>query len=454
VSDGSDSSRQSPEGEGASQESLRSTLLPFWRQTWWWKRTANTFGGVFAGTLIAWIATIIAARDLGPGGYGRVALAMSVVGLIAYFLDLTLEEAIVHHGSKLIAQRDDGGLLGLLRAAFAIDALLGAFVFIIMFGAAEPISKLTGAGELDATLVRLAALGVLVTSVDKSTEAVLLLRQRPDIKAWAMTISAATRVVFVLAAVTRGGPESVLVAFAAAGAVGASLQGWLAWQQLASLRDSAKATPGWLRTWTRRLLRFGLHTSVSTSVTASREFLVPLTVGRLLGPESVGLISVAMAPVAAADVASSPIRMSLFPVQAELAARGDFLALKRSVNLYALGGLGLGIIGAVAGWIYLPVLIPAIYSDAFTPAIVPAQILMIAAVATLANGWAKKLPAVVGRPAVRTYISLVELVLVFGLLMVLADRGVKGVAAALSISAVIVAAIWRLWLLPRLLTRR
>lgn len=423
---------------------------PFWLQRKWWKRTGSTTGGVFLGTLIAWIATVIAARDLGPASYGRVALALSVVGLISYFLDLTLEEAIVHHGSKLIAKRDAASLLGLLRAAFVVDALLGVVIFTGMVVAAGPISELAGGGVLTATFVRLAALGVFAMSVDRSTEAVLLLCGRPDVKAWAMTVTAVTRVAFVLVAVTRGGVESVLVAFAAANTVGATLQGWLAWKQAASFRTEATARPGWMRTWTGRLMAFGLHTSVATSVTAARQFLVPIILGRFQGAGAVGLISVAMAPVTAADISSSPIRMAIFPAQAELAGRGDVETLRRSVHLYTMAGLGLGIVGAIAGWLLLPVLIPAVYSDAFTEAVVPAQILLVAAVATLATGWSKKLPAAVGRPGLRTIVSLLELVLVVALLMILADEGVRGAAVALSASAVVISFAW-LALLRKLL---
>lgn len=42
-----------------------------------------------------------------------------------------------------------------------------------------------------------------------------------------------------------------------------------------------------------------------------------------------------------------------------------------------MAGHGRGVVGAIAGSLLLPVLIPAIYSDAFTKAVLPAQILWL-----------------------------------------------------------------------------
>jgi O-antigen/teichoic acid export membrane protein len=56
--------------------------------------------------------------------------------------------------------------------------------------------------------------------------------------------------------------------------------------------------------------------------------------------------------------------------------------------------------------------------------------------------WAKALPAAVGRPGVRTAVSSLELVISVAAVLVLADRGVDGVATAISIATVLVAIVW------------
>jgi O-antigen/teichoic acid export membrane protein len=83
-----------------------------------------------------------------------------------------------------------------------------------------------------------------------------------------------------------------------------------------------------------------------------------------------------------------------------------------------------------------------LYGPSFEAATTAARLLLPAAIATLAVAWAKALPASVGRPQVRTVVSLIELAATGVLVVVFAGRGADGVAAALSLVAVASACLW------------
>jgi O-antigen/teichoic acid export membrane protein len=171
------------------------------------------------------------------------------------------------------------------------------------------------------------------------------------------------------------------------------------------------------------------------------------------GPPAVGILRVALFPVTFATVAAAPLGIALLPEQASLDARGRVDDLRRSVRGHALLGLAVGIGGAVAGWFALPWIVGVLYGGRFDAAIGPARILLVAAVATLAVGWSRTLPAAIGRPGVRARVAAFELVLTAGAVGLLASGGPVGAAAGISAAAVGAGVAW--WIAAaRMLDRR
>lgn len=415
---------------------------PFWRTPQWWRRIARVTAAVWISTVLAFAATVVAARALGPSDYGAVVLAVSVAGLIATFLDLTLEEAVVHHGARALAEGDHGKVRGLLRTALVVDVAIGLFVSAVMFVFAEPLADLLGRGRLDPTLLRLAALSTVAGTADGTTGAVLLIARRTDLRAWSLAGTSLARLAFVALAVAVGGSRAVLVAYAAASALGSAVQAFLGWRVGWRSWARAPATTRGLA-WVRTLFAFGVHTSVATSVIAVNRGVVSVFLGRFAGTSAVGLFDAGMLPVSITSVVSNPIRLWLLPEQAWLSARGRIQQLRRMIRDYTMAGLALGTVGAVIGWFLLPTLIPALYSEEFSGAVGPARILLVAAVVSLATGWTKTLAGAVGRPQIRTAISALQLVLLLVFLSILVGRhGITGAAVVVSATSILIAGMW------------
>jgi O-antigen/teichoic acid export membrane protein len=185
-----------------------------------------------------------------------------------------------------------------------------------------------------------------------------------------------------------------------------------------------------------------MHASVTSSVFAARGALIPLVLGRVGGAAAAGYFAVAQLPITMASVISAPLRIVLVGTQGRLWAEGKIDVLRRGLRAYTLAALGAGVPGAVAGWYLLPWIVPALYSSRFRPAVTPARILLIAAGALLLVGWLKTLPAAVGRPHIRTWLALGELVVTMSLVAALSHRGASGAAAALSAATVLAAVVW------------
>ena len=416
---------------------------PYWRRRAWWLQTGRSGAVLFVGTGFAFLTTVMAGRALGPTNFGVLALATATVAWLATFLDFSLEEAVVHHGARLLTEGKPGDVRALLRTSLKLDAVVGLAVFAIVMAVAEPLASFVSDGALAPMIVRLAAVEILAATVNGTTGAALLLGGRAELRAWAMAGTALLRLVGVLVAVrvSSGGVEAVLWGYIAGSALGAA-------GQLLLARHAARAWGGprveRRPVGVRALATFGMHSSVTTTILAARLAVVAIVVGRTSGATDVGLLSVAMLPVTLAGVVTAPLRIMTFPEQATLAAEGRLDVLWQGLRAYTGVALVVGAAAAAIGYVLLPWLVPWLYSDAFRAAVEPARILLPAALVTLAIAWAKALPAAVGRPQVRTWVSLGELAVTAVAVLVLADRGASGAALAVTIGTCVAGIAWYL----------
>jgi O-antigen/teichoic acid export membrane protein len=424
-----------PEEARAELQSADRVAPPFWKTRAWWSRAGRTAIAAYLATVLAFLATLVVARGLGPQEFGTVVLAVAVATLFATLLDLTLEEAVVHHGYRALVDNDAAAILGLIRASLVLDIAIGVVVAGTVVLLAAPLADLASAGRLDPGLVRLAALVPLASTADSTMNAVLQLAGRPDLRGWAMAWTNLARLGAVLIAVQIGTAEAIIVAYASGNAVGSIGNRLLAWRLVRRRWRTAKGSRA-LRVPRWELVRFGFHTSIATSVAAANGALVPIVLGRVAGPTAVGLFRVAMFPVFVADSASGPIRMALYPEQARLSAQGDLSQLRQAIRNHTLAALALSLPVAVAGWFALPWLLPLFFSDQFDDAVLPARILLIAAVVRFSGAWFKTLPAALGRPELRSALAVLELVVMISLIIVLGGQGSEGAAIAFTVASI------------------
>ena len=423
--------------EGALAESE-----PFWERPQWWKSTGKAAIALFAGTGAGFASTVIAARALGPVNYGTVVLAIATVVAIATLLDFSLEEATIHFGAAAIERDDAGAVLGLIRTSLRFDLAVGVAVSGAIALGAVALADVTGGGQPAVVLIRLAALESLVATTNGTTGAVLLLSGRPELRAVTLSATGFLRLGAVaIAAVGGATPTGVLWAYVISSAVGAAGQALLARHRARRLWGGVSG-PRVAPVSTRTLAAFGAHSSVTTTLIAVRDGLVSIVLGRQVGARAVGVFNVASLPVTLSAVATAPLRLTSYPEQARLAARGDRDTLWRGIRLYTVIGLGVGALGIVVGWFALPWLIPILFSDRFDAAVGPARILLIAGAVGLTVAWAKALPAALGRPSVRTWVVGAELVVTAVLVVVLAHRGATGAAIAVTVGTVAAALLW------------
>jgi O-antigen/teichoic acid export membrane protein len=415
---------------------------PFWQRRAWIAQTGKTGIALYAAAIVGFLTNALVARSLGPLNFGDVILAVTVVVSIAALLDFSLEEAVVHHGAKAIAHDEPGAVRALIRTSLRLDLAVGVVVVAMICITAPTIAQVVSHGTLPSVLLVLASLEVLAGTMNGTTGATLMLAGRPDLRAWGLAWTAALRMGAVLIAIHTGGggAQRVLVGYAIGAGIGAAIQYVVANSMATARWDSA--APGSPPVSVRALVTFGLHSSATTTIIAARAALVTVVLSRQMGSIEVGLLSVALLPVTLADVLTAPVRTTVFAEQAKLAAQGRLGILRRAVRTYTIAAVAVGLAASAVGWFLLPWILSLLYGPSFVAATTAARLLLPAAIATLAVAWAKALPASVGRPQVRTVVSLMELAATGVLVVVFAGRGADGVAAALSLVAGASACLW------------
>jgi O-antigen/teichoic acid export membrane protein len=425
--------------------SAGSEELSFWRTRRWWVLAGQASAGVYVATALSLVATLVVARALGPGGFGALELAVVTVAGVATLLDFSLEEAVIHHGARALAEGDPAGLRGLIRTSLRIDLAIGIAVFAILAATAPLAADIVSEGELATTLIRLAALEALILTVNGTTGALLVVCGRPHMRAWSSALANAARLGAVaIAAAVDAGALGMLAGLVIGSSIGSAVQAAFAWK---TGRSTWRGAEGESKVATARIVLFGVHSSLTTTLVAVRYVAAFVLLGRTLGPAAVGVFAVAMFPVTLSEVASSPLRLLMIPEQATLAARGRPDVVWNGLVAYAKGSLVVGVVAAAVGWLVLPSLLPLLYGSSYEAAVRPARILLVAAVAGLVVAWSKALPAALGRPGVRTAMSVAELALTLAALAALSGRGVSGVAVAISIVSAATACAW--WVVAR-----
>jgi len=421
----------------------------FWRDRDWRARLAQATVASWIAAGLTMLSVFVAARALGPAGYGSIVLALSVTTLVSQFFDFTFGEAVVHYGHRAVAANDLGGLRALMRMSLILDVAIGIVITGALLLAAAPLAEL--AGGVDPSLVRIAALGVLAVTIDGTTSGVLLVASRADLRAWAQAAAGLFRVIGTLTAVALGGgAEAILLSYVVSGAAGSALLGWIGWR--VAWRRWARTPRGPLPVSASRLVRFAFQSSATTSVSAAGESLFPLILGNLAGPSAVGIFRAAMLPVLASGMLSQPLRLMLFPEQARLYAEGKVDELRRATKGYMRVALAVALPAAVVGWFAMPILIDLLFSSSFESAVGAARILLIAAVVQFTLAWSKTFHAAVGRPHIRTVLASISMAVSLLLLLLLGDRGADGAAIAYTLATVASASVW-LILVDRYLAR-
>ncbi len=354
-----------------------------------WRRSAAALG-IYASALLGFLGTIVAARVLGVREFGLFAIVMAATGFFQALLDLTVEEAVTKYGFRYSTQEEWGRLRRLFSRALAVKGV-GAVLAGVALAALAPLADVVFDADGLTTALLVAALLPLAQAPEGLAATALVLHGRYDVRAVFLTVSMGLR----LAAI----------------AIGAS---------------------------------YGLtETMVAIVLVSLRTALTPLLLGIVASPVQVAYFRAALSPQQGLVILSAPARLVLLTEQTRDWERGEREVVFRGVRSYSLRAAAVMAVALVPLLVWMPDLIELVFSSAFVGAADAARIVVIAAVLQFVFGWTKSFPVSVGRPNLRVATHGLETLVLVPLVIVLgAEWGATGAAAALLVSTAVFAVHW------------
>jgi PST family polysaccharide transporter len=312
------------------------------------------------------VGTIVLARILAPADFGMYAVVVAVVTIVTHLSDVGL-------AADLVRQRSEPARHELATAWTAQQILMGTGVVAIWVLAPLLLVVAPDVRPDAVWLLRVGSLALFLTGLRVLPQLLLIraLRFGP-LAAADITMQVAFYGVAIAAALAGAGAWSFVLAFLVQGATSTLVinLAWRSWPGIAVDRPTL-----------RRLVRFGLPLQLSAVINWGSENAIPLAGSLAGGLTGIGHLQFASRLAVLAASIDDIVAKVTFPVMSRLqddpARRGRAAGRVLEVTTMAIVGLE-GLLVAVA-----PVLVPIVFSDKWTQAVQPLQLMALAACATV-----------------------------------------------------------------------
>jgi O-antigen/teichoic acid export membrane protein len=408
-----------------------------------WRRAA-TAAGVYGSALVGFLATVVAARELGRTEFGLLALVTASTGFLQMLLDFTIDEALVKYGFHYVAREEFGRLRRLFRVAAVVKVGGGMIGTVALLVLAPFADVLFGEHGLLVPLLIASAIP-LVQSPEGLAGTALLLRRRTDVRAAFLLVSMSLRFAGLAVGASFGLREAVLGTVVAQGVatLAVGIAGRVAFRRFPVVPPQPLAEDA------RALRKFVVQSTIGTGIGSARATFPVVLVGLVTGAAQVAYFRVAQAPQNAFASLSAPARLVLLTEQTHDFEHGRIDRMRAMLKRYMLGTSALLAVVVPILWWQMPVIVPAIYGGKqYAGAVEPSRLILAAAAIQVVWGWTKSFPVSIGRPILRIVAQGIEVAVLIPLLLVFGSSwGATGAAAAIVVSSVVFAAVWTVFLL-------
>jgi O-antigen/teichoic acid export membrane protein len=402
-----------------------------------WRRSATALG-LYGSVALGFLASALAARQLGPTSYGLFTLAIFAAGFLQILLDLTVEEAMIKYGFRYTTAERWGRLRQLYRRAMVLKTFGAVLAGVVLALIAPFADSLFNAHGLEGPFL-LAALLPVTYIPEAPAGAALVLTGRYDVRANYTLLTQLLRGIGLVIGAHFGVTEAVL------GLVLGQVAGSLAVGRAAItvFRRFPAAAPEPLGEDRTEIVQFVIRSSIGSGIVSLRTAVVPLLLGAVSVPKQVGYFRVGQAPQTGLTGITAPARLILITEQTRDWEEGKTARVFEGLRRYSLWSLGLMAVTVPIFWWLMPTLIRIVFKPQFLPATDAARLMLLAGAIAFVFAWTKSLPVSVGRPGLRIAteaaqtVVLVPLALWFGSMW-----DATGAAAAVLISTGVFAVAW------------
>ncbi len=336
-------------------------------------KVIRSSGALFSSNTISLglsvVQSILAARLLGPAGFGLVAIITSYATTVNGFLSFRMSELVVRYGGEYLEKDEKEKTAALVKAAALSEATVSLFAFLVVAATAVLASQYIAKTPKTAMFFIIYSLGLLANfNTETSTGVLQMLGKIKYQGAINLVQSLLTAGLITFAFFTKGDIQFVLYAYLA----GKVVLG-LGIFSTAFFQLTKKLGGGW---WAakinsipkvKELARFAISSNLSaTAILVFRESEI-LWVGYFLTSEAAGYYKAAYAIVSLLSVPANPFILTTYPeinklvVQKSWSRLKDFL--KKITTVAAAYNLAIA-----AGFVIFGKWLLSIYGEQYTAA--------------------------------------------------------------------------------------
>ena len=348
------------------------------------KNASWLFSGSMAASLFSAAEPILIARFLGVEQLGLFTLIIAYVGIINGLIDLRSPDAVVKYVGQYRELGEKNKVLSFIKFFYVLDFLVGIAalgVCLILAGVADDLF-IHSENTFKFTLIYSAS--ILVSSVNKSSEAVLRVFDRFKTIAFVRTSRTGLRVVLIAVSLLAGfGIEGIFVCYVVAAFVFFLM---LQVEVLRVLRQSG------LKRWTTAKVKnlevtfeevrsFVLVSTFTGFLSNAFSRQIPvLILGHFTGKEAVGLYRVAIIFSGVSVKLRKPVQDTIYPALVAAQSRGSKEAFSEIVSYSTKNLLKVFLPIGLIFFLFANKIIIIFFGSAYEPATLALQLIVISEV--------------------------------------------------------------------------
>ena len=311
---------------------------------------------------LSMVQGILAARLLGPAGYGLVAIVMSYASTVNGLLSFRMSELVVRYGGEYLEHNEQDRAAALVKAASLTEGLVSVFAFFIVVLSAGLATRYFAKTPGTEMLFIVYALGLLANFNIETSTGILQVTDKIRLQGIINLFQTITTAAIITAAyLTQGSLQIVLGAYLL-GKVILGLGMFVTAQvhlrrvlQRNWFTASVKSLPEF-----KKMAKFAISSNLSaTAILVFRESEI-LWVGLFLSAEAAGYYKAAYAIISLLSVPANPLILTVYPelnrlvVQKAWSRLRDFLRKVTTLSFAYNMVLALGLVffGRWVLWIY------------------------------------------------------------------------------------------------------
>jgi O-antigen/teichoic acid export membrane protein len=333
------------------------------------------------------------ARYLGVTALGVFILVRAFPEAVQQVLDCRTGETMVKYLGEFVTLDDRERAGALVRMIWLVDAAAGLAALAIVLATASLAARYIVHDSTVVWLISIYAVSQFFGTLDSASGSVLRVFDRFGVASVMSVCRAVARFIGVVTALALGGRIAALIYVLVAVEVSYTVAG--SWVTVSLLRRcigfKAWKPVGALRERRKEIVRFLLNTNITGTLKMSADKLIVIIIGALGGAPIAAQYKVAAQTGSSLMLFSDPFYQVIYPPLSKMVARREWQGVFSGLRKLQRTALFIVVPAAIVTSGLMIPLIPFVFGKGFSPAVIPAIMILWAMVPNVAFFWRRPL---------------------------------------------------------------